>query len=280
MTCVLRRISLTGRLFAQIWPFGVLLLSCFAGPAVAEERAFASEAARGAHSSARLLAGGESGGVYRVGVEIALDPETITYWRQPGDAGSPPIFDFSGSENVAQAEVLYPAPKRLVEAGIEVAGYDRSVIFPIRVTPKDARAPVRLKLALDYAACSAICTPAKARLSLALPTAGASPFSASLAAAEALVPRRLAEAEARGAVALARTGDDLWRLRYLGPGRAADVFVEAEPYFIDSSRGEGGFDLKLAPSCCASAGKRSAAVSARVTIQTDRGAIELPLLLE
>lgn len=274
---------MTGRLFAKIWPFGVLLLSCFAGSALAEERAFASEAARGSHSSARLLSGGESGGVYRAGVEIALDPETITYWRQPGDAGAPPVFDFSGSENVAEAEVLYPAPKHIMEAGIEVAGYDKSVVFPIRVTPKDAQKPVLLKLSLDYAACKAICAPAKARLSLALPKAGPSPFSAPLEAAEALVPRRLAASEARGAVALAKAGDDVWRLRYLGPGRAADVFVEAaEPYFLDSSRsdGDGGFELKLASSCCSSAGKRSATVSARLTIQTDRGAIELPLLLE
>lgn len=276
MTHVTRRVSSAARLVGRIWPFGVLLLACAAGPALAES---ASEAARGPYSSARLLSGGEKGGLYRAGVEIALDPETVTYWRQPGDAGSPPVFDFSASENLAEAEVLYPAPKHILEAGIEVAGYDRSVIFPVRVKPKDALKPVLLKLSLDYAACRAICAPAKARLSLSLSKAEPSPFAAAVAAAEALVPRPLAASEAKAAIALSRAGEDAWSLRYLGPGRATDAFVEAaEPYFVDSSRraGDGGFDLKLA----SSGAKRTSAVSTRITLQTDRGAIELPLLLE
>lgn len=272
-------ISKFGGTFARI---SLLVAICLAGPAAAEESAFVSASVRAARSSARLLsAGAAEGGVYHAGVEIALDPETITYWRQPGDAGSPPVFDFSASENVADAQVLYPVPKRLIEAGIEVAGYDESVVFPVRVTPKDIQKPVLLRLSLDYAACGAICLPAKARLSLALPTAGESPFLARLRAAEAQTPRALASSEAGGAVAVARGGEDVWRLRYLGPGRATDIFVEAaEPYFIDTSRSEadGEFQLKLASSCCSV--KRTAAVSARVTIRTDSGAVELPLLLE
>lgn len=259
--------------------FGLLPPAFLSGPARADAISFASDPVRGPYSSARLLSAGENGGIYRVGVEIALDPETVTYWRQPGDAGSPPVFDFSASENLGEAEVLYPTPKHILEAGIEVAGYDKNVIFPIRVKPKDASRPVVLKLSLDYAACRAICAPAKARLSLALPKAGQSPFASAMAAAEALVPRPLTAGEARGAIALSRAGEDVWSLRYLGPGRAADVFVEAtEPYFVDSRRreGDGGFDLKLA----SYDGKRPPSVSTRVTIQTDRGAVELPLQLE
>jgi DsbC/DsbD-like thiol-disulfide interchange protein len=270
------------RLLARIGALGALLLTLTAGSAPAEEAAFASAAARGAHSSARLLAGGEQGGIYRAGVEIALDPETVTYWRQPGDAGSPPVFDFSGSENLAEAETLYPAPKHIVEAGIEVAGYDRDVIFPLRIKPKDAAKPVLLKLSLDYAACKSICVPAKAKLTLALPKPGASsPYAAVLAAADALVPRRLAAAEARNAVTVARTGEGAWRLRYVGPGRATDVFIEAaEPHWIDSRRSDvdNAFDLQLASTSTAS--ERTASISARATILTDGGAIEAPLQLK
>ena len=108
-------------------------------PLSAAAEPFASEAARASHSSARLLAeAGPSGGVYRAGVEIALAPRTITYWRQPGDSGAPPVFDFAGSENLAAAEVSYPVPKHIDEAGLIVAGYDESVVFPLRVTPKDS----------------------------------------------------------------------------------------------------------------------------------------------
>ena len=46
----------------------------------------------------------------RAGIEIKLQPGWKTYWRYPGDSGVPPRFDFSGSENLKTAKVLYPAP--------------------------------------------------------------------------------------------------------------------------------------------------------------------------
>ena len=110
------------------------LVAGSAESAVAAETAFASNFDKAQTSSARLVAGGrDSGGVYLAGVEIDLEPKTVTYWRQPGDAGSPPVFDFSESQNVASVETLYPAPKHMNEAGSIVAGYDTAVTFPLRV---------------------------------------------------------------------------------------------------------------------------------------------------
>lgn len=264
---------MTVRLFATLAAACALL----ATPLTAAAEPFASEAAHASHSSARLLAdAGPSGGAYRAGVEIVLAARTITYWRQPGDSGAPPVFDFAGSENLAAAEVSYPVPKHIDEAGLIVAGYDETVVFPLRVTPKDAAKPVVLKLALDYAACAEICLPAKAKLSLSLPMAGESPYAARLAAAQAKVPAQIGEAEARRLIALTQEGDGIWKLRYLGKTQAADVFVEApEPYIIDAAPdGAGGFGLKRA------AGETSGAISVRATIRTAEGAVELPLILE
>jgi DsbC/DsbD-like thiol-disulfide interchange protein len=268
--------------------FFALVLAAQACPAVAQEAAFASQSVKAPHSAARLLAAGApSGGVYRAGVEIDLEPKTITYWRQPGDAGSPPQFDFSRSENVASVEVLYPAPKRIVEAESEVAGYDTRVIFPLRVTPRNPAAPVSLRLFLDYAACGNICLPAKAQLSLALPTAGESPYANVIAEAEAKAPKRLAEEEAKQVISIARTGggenEPAWSLRYTGAGRAQDLFIEApEPFFIESKRGakDNSFELRLASSCCSKAAAKSESIAATVTIVTDKGAIEAPARLD
>lgn len=266
---------------------GLCVLIVFASTipsAFAAEPTFASAPEKAAHSSARLLSGGAPReGVYHAGVEVELEAKTITYWRQPGDAGTPPVFDFSQSENVAEAETLYPAPTRIVEAGVEVAGYERSVIFPVRVTPRDPHKPVTLKLSFDYAACGSICLPAKARLGFVLPMTGASPHAAQIAVAEALVPRKLGEGEARKLLALARAGDGAWRLRYLGAGRAMDIFAEApEPFFLESARGgeDNLFELKLVSSCCQSARPADGPVTARVTLKTDTGAVEAPLRLE
>jgi DsbC/DsbD-like thiol-disulfide interchange protein len=254
-----------------------------ASPAMAGDAIFASPLALADHSSARLLSGGPaSNGVYSAGVEIDLDPKTITYWRQPGEAGSAPVFDFSRSENVAAVETLYPTPKHIDEAGSIVAGYDARVIFPLRVTPRDAKAPAALKLSLDYAACGKICLPAKAELSLALPRSGASPFASAIAAAQAQVPRKLPPDEAKKLLALERKGDGVWSLRYLGPERALELFPEApEPLYLDSARGKDdkSFELKLV--AFGRAGEKAeTGVVARVTIVTEKSAFEAPLRLE
>lgn len=273
--------------FGLAW-FAALAASLSTLQASAEETAFASAPGKSSHSSARLLSAGPPvGGVYRAGVEIDLDPKTITYWRAPGEAGSPPVFDFSASENVSTVEPAYPAPKHIQEEGSVVAGYDARVVFPVRVTPRDPKAPVTLRLDLDYAACGKICLPAAAKLEMALPQTGASPYAGAIAAAERLVPRKMSEAEAKKLVAVERSAakaPNAWRLRYLGPGEARDLFAEvAEPLYLESARaadGGGGYDLKLVFAFGGADEKPPAGAAATVTILTDHGAFEAPIRLE
>jgi len=143
-------------------------------------------------SRARLVAGQVAtvaGSDSFAGVEIRLDEGYKTYWRNPGDAGIPPRFDWTGSVNLAAAEVLYPAPYRLADPGGQSIGYKKQVVFPVRLTPADPAQPVHVRLKLDYAACAALCVPAEAHLRLTVP-AGASSPSRSIAEALSRVPRQ------------------------------------------------------------------------------------------
>src|SRR5208283_4526345 len=88
-------------------------------------------------SATRLIDGGFIDGVRYAALEIRLDGEAVTYWRNPGDAGAAPEFDFAHSENVATAEALFPAPERIDEDGAQAYGYRHEVVFPIRVTPHE-----------------------------------------------------------------------------------------------------------------------------------------------
>lgn len=54
-----------------------------------------------------------------LGVDLNLGPGWKTYWKSPGDAGLPTEFDWSGSSNVIDAEVQWPAPSRLGETGAD-----------------------------------------------------------------------------------------------------------------------------------------------------------------
>lgn len=164
------------------------LVACLA--AGTAQAADASAWSDGSNSAARLIAGSNSAGAQplRAGVEIKLTSGWHTYWRYPGDSGVPPHFDFSGSENLAHAKVLYPAPRLLRDETGQTLVFENDVIFPISVTPKQTGKPVLLRLKLDYAVCEKLCVPAQASAELAL-DAGVSAFDQALKAAEARVPK-------------------------------------------------------------------------------------------
>jgi DsbC/DsbD-like thiol-disulfide interchange protein len=130
------------------------------------------------HAEARLIAGSmkktSDTSFLQAGVEIRLDPGWKTYWRQPGDSGVPPTFDFAGSENVDSIKVLWPAPERFPDgAGGNSIGYVGRVILPLRVAPKDPAKPSTVHVKLGYAICGNLCVPAEATLDLALNGNGA-----------------------------------------------------------------------------------------------------------
>jgi DsbC/DsbD-like thiol-disulfide interchange protein len=149
----------------------------------------ASSWAEGHQSRVRLVAGGTAGAAHLAGVEIVLDGGFKTYWRNPGEAGLPPAFDWSASANVETVEVLWPAPSRFADSGGVTYGYQGQVLFPLRVRPKDPAKPVSLGLKIDYGVCKDICIPAKAELSLPLPRDGSPTFRAAIESALQRIPR-------------------------------------------------------------------------------------------
>ena len=197
-----------------------LALLALSGPAMADP--FASNWAPSLKSEARLIADGSG----QAGFQIELSPGSITYWRDPGDAGVPPTFDFSRSTNVASAEVDFPAPGRIAESdGSEAFGYQRGVVFPIRVQAADPSRPVTLALDANYAVCEKICLPARAALELNLPKGVATPYAAEIDAARRLIPKR-EDAAALG-IDLTAMRERNWRLCLpVESGVRRDLFVE------------------------------------------------------
>ncbi len=175
-------------------------------------------------SAIRLIGGETTQAPMQAGVEMTLAPGWHTYWRYPGDSGVPPEFDFSGSDNLQSATVLYPAPKLHKDAGGETIGYDANVIVPLEVTPKDASKPVKLKLSLDYAVCENMCVPAKGVAELTLKPGNAAANTA-LADARAHVPKR--ETPQSADLHVTREGKDQVIVDFAAPADApVTVFAE------------------------------------------------------
>lgn len=102
-------------------------------------------------------------------LRVELAPGWKTYWRRPGDAGIPPQFDWSGSQNLADLRVAWPTPVVFDTFGARTIGYKTQMTLPLALTPKDPSKPISLRLSLFYGLCDEICIPASAELSLELP---------------------------------------------------------------------------------------------------------------
>lgn len=106
-----------------------------------------------------------------LGFQIDLKPGWKTYWRSPGEAGSPPRWHWHKAENVLDVVVGWPLPKRSSLFGIETVGYERQVVFPITVKLTRPGAAVSLDVKVDYFVCENICVPLQGQYQLHIPAA-------------------------------------------------------------------------------------------------------------
>lgn len=124
------------------------------------------------HVSVRLVPGWQQpDGSYVAGLEVSLADGWKTYWRAPGDAGVPPVFSWSGSQNVTSVDVIWPRPEVFYQNGMRSIGYSDRVVLPLRVETS-GQGPVQLDGALQMGICSDICVPLNVDLNdLTLPEA-------------------------------------------------------------------------------------------------------------
>lgn len=133
-----------------------------ASPAKALEPGLGTDRAQ--ESKVRLIEGFGEKDHYNLGIAVSLEPGWKTYWRAPGAAGIPPEFDWSRSENLADAEVMWPAPARIADPYGDLIGYVGEVVFPVRIIPVSPAAPTTVRLVLHYAVCNEICIPRTAEV--------------------------------------------------------------------------------------------------------------------
>ncbi len=226
-----------------------------------------------AETRARMISGdlplgveafGAKPGFVMAAIEIELAKGWKTYWRFPGDAGGvPPVFDWSKSDNVKSARMLYPAPERIADKFGDILGYQGRALLPILIEPADPSKPVALAIKLDYGVCRDICIPVEAEFTATIPATSRDLLPAAVATVLDRVPRTVTTRRATDPKLLRtalRTDGDKPTLTIEGefPGSAAsaDVYVESpDGYYIPltkpgSGKSLGGdivrFDIELA----------------------------------
>jgi len=123
-------------------------------------------------------------GTQMVALRLDLAPGWKTYWRAPGDAGIPPEFDWSSSQNLRGVAIHWPSPSVFETAGYTTIGYHDHLVLPVEIEPADPSRPVTLSAVIELGICRDICMPASLALSALVEAPGApdSAISAALAA--------------------------------------------------------------------------------------------------
>lgn len=101
------------------------------------------------------------GGTRMAALHLRLAPQWKTYWRSPGEAGIPPEFDWSGSQNLRSVRLHWPRPQVFETNGMQTIGYKQDLVLPLEVTPIDPSRPVHLRASVDLGVCRDICVPAE-----------------------------------------------------------------------------------------------------------------------
>ncbi len=133
---------------------GLTATLCFGLPAIAQ--------GVGNLVQLEVLDGGRTAkGTYQGALHLTLKEGWKTYWRAPGDAGIPPQFNWTGSGNIADIEITWPAPHVFDQNGLRSVGYEDQLVLPVEITPKNPAKSVRLRGEMDLGVCKDVCVPGK-----------------------------------------------------------------------------------------------------------------------
>ncbi len=202
----------------------------------AADEAAASPWVRNSQGEVRLISAVTGVGTadrVQLGLEFRNKPDWKIYWRSPGDAGLPPSIDWTGSANLAGADIAWPVPHRFSYSGLETAGYEDQVVLPIAARLSDPGQPAMLRAKVSYLICAEICVPREADLALDL---GAGPAEVSPHAH--LIGRFLARVPGPGALeGLALVNATVTAPNLLQVTVAADPPLKAPDLFVERADG-------------------------------------------
>jgi DsbC/DsbD-like thiol-disulfide interchange protein len=191
----------------------LVLLALLALPPSIGSANAASEARVDGAAVALIATRTDTGGL-DLAIAVDLDPGYKTYWRQPGDSGVPPFFDWSRSRNLTVEGVDHPYPIRFSDGYGTSLGHEGTVLLPVRAAPADPKAPLEIAVTIDLGVCREMCVPVRVSLSMALKPADHDAAAArEIAAARAALPTKVA-----GAAAIAAHPTDSRRVVITVPG--------------------------------------------------------------
>ena len=95
-----------------------------------------------------------------------MDPGWHTYWKNPGDAGSPTKIEWQLPPGFTAGEIQWPLPEKLPPADVTTYGYENEVVLlvPLTLASNLPAGPLNLAAKVSWLECKESCIPADAKI--------------------------------------------------------------------------------------------------------------------
>lgn len=165
---------------------------------------WAALTARAAHTQVRLLLANEiarPGDTILAGVQLRMEPDWHTYWKNAGDSGIPTEIHWQLPPGIAAEPSQWPAPQKLVETEITTYIYTGEVVLlvPLKLARDLPPGPLSFKADVSWLECKVECVPGKAAIEAPLeigPEPKPSKDAALLAEWQARMPKEASSLDA------------------------------------------------------------------------------------
>jgi thiol:disulfide interchange protein len=134
-------------------------------------------------------------------IQFFLDPGWHVYWKNPGEIGLGPSFDWSLPPGVTVKELSWPAPTRFKRGGTIFYGYEGKPewVVTLAIDPSVPSGTYPITLSAFWISCDGTCVPASQQFETSLTVSPAAPQpsqSQMVREAKALLPIQLSGGEA------------------------------------------------------------------------------------
>lgn len=166
------------RLVESFWvSFAIFMLQAWGGLSASELANYeASHSELGIHLERDALVIGET---TWLAAHITPREGWHSYWKNPGDSGAAPIFEFSKSQHITYGTPVFAAPSRIPVEHLMNYGYKGSstILIPLTVDAETEEGLLSVSLTAEWLVCDIECVPQVAGLTLRVTAAASAPYS-------------------------------------------------------------------------------------------------------
>jgi thiol:disulfide interchange protein DsbD len=123
--------------------------------------------AHAAHTQVQLLLSADTarpGDTVWAGVDLKMEPDWHTYWKNPGEAGMATKIQWQLPPGVTAGDIQWPLPEKLPPAEVTTYGYSNEVVLlvPLKLADDLKPGPLDLKAKVSWLECKEACIPGSA----------------------------------------------------------------------------------------------------------------------